>query len=1137
MRDITERLGEITTEQRVALLEKLLREKSRREPRRFALSFAQHRLWALTQMDGGSPAYNVPAALWAHGALDVKAFERSFGEVIRRHESLRTTFELNEETGEPEQLIHTWEPFKLEVLDLTSIPEAEREQAARRLANEEAQKPFDLSKGPLLRVRVLKIEADKHVLLLTLSHIVSDMWSTGVLTREVVTLYNSYSEGRESPLPDLPIQYADFAHWQRSQFASGKLERQMAYWLERLKGPLPALELPTRGPRPPLRSQRGAERVSRLDLEILDELKKLSRREGVTLFMTLIAAFKALLYRYTGERDVLVGTPVAGRNRREFESLIGIFINTLVLRTDLSGEPTFRELLSRVKEVSLGAFANQDAPFEKLVEELRPERDLSRSPFFQVMFALQNVPQQGAQTRHLSFTTFPLDLVTAKFDLTLPMLETEEGLVATWEYNTDLFDEAMIDQMIGHYKNILIGVIAHPDQSLSRIPLLDQAECAQALASSSSSPAPRHFAPCSSCLHYQFEAQVTSAPLAIALVCENAALSYSELNSRANRLAHLLRSRGVGPQTLVGLFIDRSLDLVIGLLAILKAGGAYLPLDPAYPPERLAFVLDDAGVAVLLTESRMMGALARSSAEVICLDSDRSLIDSQDDFDPPRVCGEDDPAYVIYTSGSTGKPKGVVVTHANVRRLFESTHGWFNFDHRDVWTLFHSYAFDFSVWEMWGALLYGGRLVIVPYFVSREPQAFYELLVEQGVTVLNQTPSAFRNLMAVDVRSGRRRELELRTVIFGGEALELQSLRAWYEGRSEERPQLVNMYGITETTVHVTYRALRKEDTAEGRGSLIGKAIPDLRVYVMDKEKEPVAVGVAGEMYVGGAGVSRGYLSRPELTAERFIPDPYGERGGARLYKTGDVARRTREGDLEYVGRKDQQVKIRGFRIELGEVESALYEHRGVKEAVAVAREVGGEKQLVAYVVCEGEEPSATELRRMLKEKLPEHMVPGAIVTLERLPLTENGKLDRRALPDPCLNRDDLEQEYQAPRTEVEVTLASIFSEILGVAKIGVNDNFFELGGHSLLATQALTRIVEKFNVEIPLKRLFEAPTVGGVAEAVSERLGGEVERVNPITRISRPVDETLLASLDQLTDQQVEALLSRFIAEEEREK
>jgi amino acid adenylation domain-containing protein len=829
---------------------------------------------------------------------------------------------------------------------------------------------------------------------------------------------------------------------------------------------------------------------------------------------------------------------VAGRNRREVESLIGVFINTLVLRTDLSGEPAFRELLSRVKEVSLGALANQGTPFEKLVEELQPERDLSRNPFFQVMFVLQNAPMPALKMANVVISHQDIETETSKFDMTFALMEKADGIVSGWlEYNTDLFDEAMIDQMIRHYKNILVSVIHRPDQALSRIPLLDQAERSQALASSSSSPAPRLFAPCAWPLHYQFEARVESAPLAIALVCENAALSYSELNRRANQLAHLLRSRGVGPQTLVGLFSERSPDLVVGLLAILKAGGAYLPLDPAYPPDRLAFVLDDARVPILLTESRMLGSLPRSSAEVICMDTDRALIESQDESDPLHVSVGDDPAYVIYTSGSTGRPKGVVVTHANVRRLFETTQRWFDFGECDVWTLFHSYAFDFSVWEMWGALLYGGRLVIVPYFVSREPQAFYELLLEQGVTVLNQTPSAFRQLMAVDERSAHRRELGLRVVIFGGEALDLQSLRPWYEGRSEERPQLVNMYGITETTVHVTYRPLTKADTEEGRGSLIGKAIPDLRVYVLDKEMEPLGVGVAGEMYVGGAGVAGGYLNRPELTAERFIPDPYAEDVGSRLYKTGDVARRTRDGDLEYVGRKDQQVKIRGFRIELGEVEAALYEHRGVKEAVVMAREVGGEKQLVAYVVSDGKEALAIELRRMLKERLPEHMVPGAIVTLERLPLTENGKLDRRALPDPCLNRDVLEQEYQAPRTEVEGTLASIFSEILGIAKIGVNDNFFELGGHSLLATQALTRIVEKLKVEIPLKRLFETPTVGGLAEAISERLGEEVEQINPIIRINRPVDETLLANLDQLTDQQVEALLSRFVGEEEREK
>jgi amino acid adenylation domain-containing protein len=579
--------------------------------------------------------------------------------------------------------------------------------------------------------------------------------------------------------------------------------------------------------------------------------------------------------------------------------------------------------------------------------------------------------------------------------------------------------------------------------------------------------------------------------------------------------------------------------MVIAILAILTAGAAYVPLDPAYPKDRLAFVLDDARISVLLTQQHLLDTLPQSQAEIICLDRDWQRIACQPSDNPSPLASADHLAYVIYTSGSTGKPKGVLVTHANVVRLFEATQPWFHFDHRDVWTLFHSYAFDFSVWELWGALLYGGRLVIVPYLVSRDPQAFYDLLLEQQVTILNQTPSAFRQLMQVDEAAAASRNLGLRAVIFGGEALDLQSLRPWFARHGDERPQLVNMYGITETTVHVTYRALTTADAAEGHGSLIGQAIPDLYVYVLDQGLEPVAVGVAGELYVGGAGVGRGYLNRPELTAQRFIADPYAAEAGARLYRTGDLGRRLANGELEYLGRIDQQVKIRGFRIELGEVEATLYEQAGVKEAVIVAQEMGGgEKQLVAYIV--GDEqapPSVNALRNGLKQKLPEYMVPGAFVMLERLPLTENGKVDRRALPAPYHHRDELEQEYVGPRSDDEQAIANIFAEILRLDHLGIHDNFFDLGGHSLLATQVLSRLLDQFNVEVSLRRLFETPTVAGLAQAIAELQHHSGQPRHPIAKISQPVEDLLLANLDQLTDQQVDALLSDFTTQQRRKK
>jgi amino acid adenylation domain-containing protein len=1111
MSDTKEQLQSLT-EQQQELLARLLLQKKKQQPRRFALSFAQQRLWVLQQMESGSPAYNVPTALRLRGPLEVKVLERCFGEVIRRHESLRTTFEVNPITEIPEQVINPWTPFRLDVIDLGEGPIEQRLIKARHLANQEAQRSFDLSTGPLLRASLLSLASDDHVLLLTIHHIVSDMWSTQVLTRELIVLYEAYTRGEESPLPDLKIQYADFAHWQRNRLKGDVLDRQLAFWRNQLSAPLPVLELPTRAPRPSRHSVDGAERTWRLDAETTERLRLLSRQEGATLFMTLLAAFKVLLSRYSSQLDLLVGTPIANRNRAELEPLIGLFINTLVLRTDLSADPSFKQLMGRVKEVALGAYANQDVPFEKLVEELQPERDLARTPFFQVMFALQNVPQQNVEDFSLSISPFEIDVRTSKFDLTLTALEDRQGLLGVCEYNTDLFDDAMIGRMLQHFETLIASILANPDEHISRLQMLTRGERLSLIGS------PRETSQTGlkqNSLHELFESQAAQSPEAVAIICEGEQLTYDELNRRANKLAHYLRSVGVGSETLVGMFVERSTEMVTGLLGILKAGAAYVPLDPTYPRDRLAFVVDDADIKVMLTERRMLESLPDHQAEVICLDSDWKKIEPEADTNPPPEVAKENLAYVIYTSGSTGKPKGVLVTHQHVLRLFSSTQRWFNFGPDDVWTLFHSYAFDFSVWELWGALLYGGRLLIVPYLISRSPESFYELLSAWKVTVLNQTPSAFRQLMQVDEDSVSRRSLALRLVIFGGEALDIAALRPWFERHGDEKPRLVNMYGITETTVHVTYRPLASKDSIENTASLIGMPIPDLQLYILDNHLEPVPIDVAGEIYVAGAGVSRGYLNRPSLTAERFIPDPFSARPGARLYKTGDSARHLVNGDVEYLGRIDQQVKIRGFRIELGEIEATLLDHPLVRSAIVIAKDSeADEKQLIAYIVPTAQQaPGSAELRSGLKKKLPDYMLPAHFVMIDALPLTPNGKIDRKALPDPEAARPGLGATFVEARTAMEKTLAGIWADTLRIQSVGIDDNFFELGGDSILSVQMISK-AQKQGLSLSFRELFEHQTIRELAqqpgtseESVEESTDEPVELISEADRQKLPDD------------------------------
>ncbi|RKH39334.1 non-ribosomal peptide synthase/polyketide synthase, partial [Corallococcus sicarius] len=1055
---------------------------------RLVPSFAQQRLLFIDQLQPDSPLYNIPSAVLLEGLLDTDALERALAEVRRRHESLRTTFHVDD--AGPRQHITSDAGLPLARHDLRHLPPSERMSEALRLASREAQRPFALDRGPLVRAALLQLEPACHVLTLTMHHIVSDGGSMLLLVREVAALYEAFRAGQPSPLPELSVQYTDFAHWQRQWLQGGALESQLDWWRQELQGVPQVLELPTDRPRPRAQSFRGAAMPVHYPRALSDSVRAFSQREGVTPFMLLMAAFQVLLHRYSGQADFCVGSPTAGRNVAETEGLIGFFVNNLVLRVRLGGDPTFRELLAQVRETTLGAFAHQELPFERLVEALQPVRDLTRSPLFQTVFVLQQDVLPELKLPGLSLRPLTLEQHTAKFDLLLSLTDTADGLVGSLEYGTDLFDGATAARMVEHLHQLLLGILADPSRRISRLPLLAQAERHRLLREWSG---PRASSPASACVHHQFEALAARTPDAVAVTFEDTHLSYGELNARANRLAWRLRGLGVGPETLVGLCVERSLEMVVGILGILKAGGAYVPLDPAYPRERLAFMLEDSRVPVLLTQQALVATLPEHTATVLCLDAAPEPASERQDNPVSGVTSEH-LAYVIYTSGSTGKPKGAQLAHGRITRLFSATQPWFHFGANDVWTLFHSYAFDFSVWELWGALIHGGRLVVVPYWVSRSPEAFHALLKQERVTVLNQTPSAFRQLIQVDSATSGPSGLALRNVIFGGEALEFASLRPWFARHPDTRPRLVNMYGITETTVHVTYRPLRAEDAQGTTGSIIGVPIPDLQLYVLDAHLQPAPIGVPGELYVGGMGLARGYLARPALTAERFIPDPFSDAPGARLYKSGDRARYLVDGSLEYLGRGDFQVKLRGFRIELGEIEAALAQHGSLREAAVLVREDSpGHKRLVAYAVpAPGAALDVEALRAHLKARLPEYMVPAAFVSLTELPLTSHGKLDRGALPAP--EQAVPEAAFVAPVTPVEQTLAALWAQVLGVVRVGLSDNFFALGGDSILSLQVIAR-AQRAGLRLTPRQLFQHQTVAELARVVETTAAPRAEQ------------------------------------------
>jgi amino acid adenylation domain-containing protein len=1085
-----------------ALLDALLRAEGMEEsdaiPRRSGggpapLSFAQERLWFLAQMEPESPRYNVPHAVRLSGALDEDALRGALTAIVARHEALRTVF--HAPGGSPVQVVLPARPFDLPLHDLGATPAGLREAELLRLAREEAERLFDLSAEPPFRARLVRLAGDDHALFLTLHHVVADGWSVGLLFHELSALYDAFRASRASPLGELEVQYADYAVWQREKLGGSALEGQLAYWSGVLAGAPPVLELPTDHLRPALRSGRGGRVRVRTSAETGAAVRALARAENATPYMALLAAWALLLARYSGQREVVVGTPIAGRERPEVEAVIGFFANTLAMRTDLTGEPTFRALLGRVRETALGAYAHAELPFERLVQELQPVRSLSVTPLFQAALTLQNASSGGApvglRLAGLDIAPVGAGSTSAKFDLTLVLGETADGGYAgVLEYAADLYEEDTARRMAGHFEALLAAAVAEPEARAWELPWLGDEERRVLVEEWGGGATPY---PGESTVAELFAEAVTRRPDAVAVEAEGERLTYAELDERSGRLASYLVRRGTAPEARVGVLLERSAELIVALLGILKAGAAYVPLDPAYPAERLRFMMADAGVGLVLTRSHLLPSLPSGQAEAVCLDTERGEIEANE---PASVrVPSDCLAYVTYTSGSTGRPKGVAISHRSIARLVRDT-DYAVLDETPVFLQFGPLAFDASTLEIWGSLLNGARLMMFP---PQRPtlEMLGEVVQRSGVTAMYLTASLFQQMVEKHLDGLRG----VRQLFAGGDALPAVQVRTAV--RELPGVRVINGYGPTECT---TFSCCHTLDAASevGHSVSIGRPIANTTAYVLDPYLRPVPIGVMGELYIGGPGLARGYLGRPALTAERFVPDPFGAPGG-RLYRTGDRVRWLADGTQEFFGRLDQQVKVRGFRIEPAEVEAALAEHPSVREVAVVARaDRPGEKRLVAYLVADAPVPSVTAFRAFLKERLPEYMVPSAFVALDAFPLSPNGKLERSVLPAPDGVRPELESAYVEPRTGTERTLADIWAEVLGVERVGAEDDFFDLGGHSLLATRVVSRIREALGAEMPLRALFEHPTLEALAEQVADAAASTLPPVRPAARPER---------------------------------
>jgi amino acid adenylation domain-containing protein len=1034
------------------------------------LSFAQQQVWLHVQLAPSVPLYNEVLILERTGLLNLEALRQSFREIINRHETLRTTVPTID--GAPIQVVAERQDVAVALTELSAFGDQQRKAEALRITTEEARQPFDLAEGPLMRARVLRLSQENYVLVVTLHAIIADEWSLNVLAHELGVLYQAYSAGKPSQLFVSPIQYSDFVHWQSIRFESDVLKQQISYWRDRLAGIPPVLELPTDRPRPPVGGFRGARQSLALSKSLSESVKELSEREGVALFVTLLAAFQTLLWRYTGQDDIVVGSIVPGRDEAGTEGLIGLFAHTVMIRTDMGGDPSFRELLRRLTDVARADGEHQNVPFDRLVKELQPERDPSRNPLFQVLFSL-TAPVSLAQLGW-EMADFEVDTGTAKVDLQLQLYDRRDGVFGSFTYNTDLFDAATIVRMAGHYQTLLQGAVANPDQCLSRLPLLTHSERHELSVewNNTQTDYPRD-----RCVHQLFEAQVRQTPNATAVIFESEHLTYRELNERANQLAKHLVKLGVGPDVLVGMYVDRSLEMVVGLMGILKAGGAYVPLDPAYPHERLSFMLKDAEVAALLTQDRLMTSLPETSATVVCLDVDWHEIAKESAENSASNAKPENLAYMIYTSGSTGKPKGVQIPHRAVVNFLTSMSQRPGLRGGDRLLAVTTLSFDIAGLEIYLPLTLGASLEIVSRNVCSDGNQLLSKLASSGATVMQATPATWRMLLEAGWEGSSRLK-----ILCGGEAVS----RKLADQLLEKAGSLWNMYGPTETTIWST-----TSEVGPGPGAVpIGRPIANTHVFILDKFLQPVPIGVAGELYIGGDGLARGYLKRLELTAEKFIVNPFSREPEARLYKTGDLARYLPNGDIEFLGRIDHQVKIRGFRIELGEIEAVLRQHHAVNESVVVAREdVLGDKRLVAYLVPTQEPaPTVSQLRNFLKEKLPEYMVPAAFVVLKTMPLTPNGKVNRRALPAPEQPNLVPKENFAVPRDILESRLVKIWESVLGVRPIGVKHNFFELGGHSLVAVRLMHRVEQAFGRNLPIATLLQAPTIEQLASILRQK-------------------------------------------------
>jgi amino acid adenylation domain-containing protein len=1110
---IEERLAGLSPSQR-ALLERRLLEKrlaagrANTIPRRDGdgpapLSYAQELLWLLSQVFDDGVAYNAPGAFQLEGPLDLEILQRALTGLIERHSILRTTYAAN--GGGPEQRIGAVEPVELNVIDLSALPPDEQQAESQRMLKDESRFRFDLVNGPVMRATVMKLGADNHIFMLNMHHVATDGYSRTAIYSDLTALYEAFSEGRPSPLEPLRIQYADYAVWHRRWLDQGVAVAQLEYWKQKLSGAPSRLDLPTDFPRPPVRSWVGENMSVMLDLATRESLRTAARGGDATLFVSLLATFGLLMSRYSGQEDIVVGTPFAGRNRTELESMVGYFINPLALRLDVSGNPTFRELVSRARETTLDAFAHADVPYENVVREINPERDLSQTPVFQTMVVFHN---PAWQTQRPKFEPKGIRCAEishpkgwAKFDLLLGMSERTTGLNTTWEYSTELFKPSTVQRMTEHFRALAESAGASPDRRIAQLSMLSETERAKVLFSWNAHAEPL---PQRETIKELFEEQVARTPDAPAVSFAGEQLTFDELNRRANKVARLLQERGVGPGTFVGVLMEKSLDLVAAVLGVVKSGGAYIPLDPLYPADRIEFMVGDAEPALLLTEQKHLGIELGSAAPRIAVDTP-GVLDPYDDADLPTVATGDDLAYVIYTSGSTGRPKGAMIANRSLASAHFAYDRAYRLRELTAHAQMASFSFDVFTGDLIRSLLAGAKLVLCPIETVIDPGALLDLMLREGIDAGEFVPATASLLFEHAEREGKTLE-HMRLIVVSSEAWRTDKY-VFYKSLCGPNTRLINAYGLTEATIDSTW--FEPPDDAElvpGRFVPIGAALDNTQVYVLDAALEPQPVGIPGELCVGGVAVARGYLNRPELTAEKFVPDPFSEEPGALLYRTGDLARWLPDGTIDFLGRTDRQIKIRGFRIEPGEIEAVL-ERRAEIRAAAVAerQDARGETRLVAYVENGNAPLDVNDLRAALAEHLPNYMVPSAFVSVGRLPMTPNGKVDLNALPEPEWDTVSTTEEFVAPRTDIEKRIASVWGSVLAVDEVGLNDNFFALGGHSLLAMQVMSRLRDEFDVSLSLRALFDAPTVLELAAEV-ERIDGTSTAPSPpkLVRVQR---------------------------------